>query len=138
MEGFYHASIASVRDSGLLMSALAYFADSSRTSPEVREVPQPVVSRYSTELFDHLVGARQQHRRNFEAERLGGLEIDHQLEFRGLIDREVLGLGTFENLRHVVGAAAVHGREIDAIGHEPARLYIAPVDKHSRHSMLNS
>jgi hypothetical protein len=29
------------------MSALAHFADSSRTSPEVREVPIPVVSRCS-------------------------------------------------------------------------------------------
>ena len=34
-------------------------------------------------LFDHLVGTREQHRRHREAKRLGGLEINDQLEFGG-------------------------------------------------------
>jgi hypothetical protein len=32
-------------------------------------------------LFDHLVGARKQHRRYGETKRLCGLEIDYKLEF---------------------------------------------------------
>src|ERR1700730_1708748 len=38
-------------------------------------------------LLDHLVGQREQRRRHFEAERLGGLEIDHEFEFGGLHHR---------------------------------------------------
>ena len=36
--------------------------------------------------FDHLVGARDEPRRHGEAERLGRLEVDHQLELGRLLD----------------------------------------------------
>ena len=39
--------------------------------------------------FDHLVGAGEQHGRDGEAERLSGLEIDHQLILGSLLDGEV-------------------------------------------------
>ena len=48
-------------------------------------------------LFDHLVGERKQPVRNFEAERLGGLEIEHELEFGGPHDRQVARLLALEN-----------------------------------------
>jgi hypothetical protein len=39
--------------------------------------------------FDHLVGERQQLVGHFKAERLRRPEIDYQLKFRGLLDRQV-------------------------------------------------
>jgi hypothetical protein len=38
-------------------------------------------------LFDYLVGAREQRWRHGETERLGGLEIDEELNFCRLLDR---------------------------------------------------
>ena len=52
------------------MSAFAHFADSSRISPEVREVPQAAVSRCSKHrLFDHLLGSGLQRESDCKAER---------------------------------------------------------------------
>ena len=43
-------------------------------------------------LLDHLVGYREHVLRNFEAQRLGGLEIDYQLvrhpSFKGLLHQD--------------------------------------------------
>jgi hypothetical protein len=43
-------------------------------------------------LFDHLVGANEKRLRHGQAERLGGLEIDHQLELGGGLIRQLAGL----------------------------------------------
>ena len=45
--------------------------------------------RNSRALFDHLIGAREKRRRDFEAERLGGLEVYDEFEARGLLDWDV-------------------------------------------------
>ena len=66
------------------MSASLPNADIERCSGDVRVVPisdsrtaAPAVS------FDHLVGSSDQRGRHCEAERLGGLEVDHQFDLVG-------------------------------------------------------
>src|SRR5205809_6092081 len=47
--------------------------------------------------FNHLISLCDKERRHFETKRFRGLEVDHQLEFRRLLDGQVAGLGTLEN-----------------------------------------
>ena len=47
--------------------------------------------------FNHLVGAGEQRRWHLDAERLGGFEVDHELEFGRLLHRQIGGLRAFEN-----------------------------------------
>jgi hypothetical protein len=54
--------------------------------------------------FDDLIRAQQHRLRDREAERLRGLEVDHQLELRRLLDRKVGGLRAFEDLVDVLAA----------------------------------
>src|SRR6266480_6838165 len=51
--------------------------------------------------FDHLVGATEQRERDGEAERLGSLDVDDQLEFDRLHDRQVGRFGAVEYLARV-------------------------------------
>src|SRR5215470_18803766 len=58
-------------------------------------------------LLDHLIRPREHRLRNSQAKRLGGLEVDHQLELGGLLDGQVGGLGTLEDLVHVGSGAPI-------------------------------
>src|SRR5215813_563219 len=48
--------------------------------------------READHLLDDLIRPPQHRRRDRQAERLGGLEVDDQLELGGLLDRKVTGL----------------------------------------------
>jgi hypothetical protein len=54
-------------------------------------------------LFDHLVGADQQPGRKFDPKRLRRIEVDHQLDFCSLLDRQV---GWFLAFEDAAGVAA--------------------------------
>jgi len=54
-------------------------------------------------LLDHLVGAGDERRRHFKAERLSGPEVDDKLEPGGAIDRH---LGWLSPLEHSAGKDA--------------------------------
>src|SRR5262249_28169872 len=49
-------------------------------------------------LFYYLIRPQQQRRRGGEAQRLGGLEVDGQLQSHGLLNGEVLWAGSSDDL----------------------------------------
>ena len=56
-------------------------------------------------LLDHVVCPPQNRLRNRQPDGLGGLEVDHQLKLRRLLDGKVGGLGALENLVYVNSGA---------------------------------
>ena len=57
--------------------------------------------------FDHLVGAGEDRLRHGEAERLCGLQVDDQLEFRRLLDWQIGRIGAVEDLSDIDAGLAI-------------------------------
>src|SRR5262245_35848560 len=78
-------------------------------------------------LLDDVVRPQEQRRRNRQAERLGSLEVDDQLESCELLDRETAWMRTLQHLVDVAGRIDSDGREIAAIGKQRAFFRAVPL-----------
>ena len=59
------------------------------------------------QLFDHLIGAREQRRWYGQVKGLCGLEIDHQLVLGGRLHWQISGLFAFKYAVNIAGRASV-------------------------------
>src|SRR5690242_20428185 len=81
-------------------------------------------------LLDHLVRPLQERRGDRQAERLGGFEVEHQLELCGLLNGQVAWLGPLLNLVSIDGKARVRVTLTRAVAHQPARVDILAPPEH--------
>src|SRR6516164_2907721 len=72
--------------------------------------------------LDHLVSAQQERLWDRQAEPLGGREIDDKFESGRLLDRNIAGLRTAQNLVDQLGGAPEQVWEVWSVGHQTARL----------------
>ena len=75
------------------------------TSGVARRPPPEYRRRLGGPLLDHLIRPLQERRRDREAEGLGGLEVDDQLELCGLLDGQVGRFGAVEDSVHIGGGS---------------------------------
>src|SRR5262249_4114189 len=69
-------------------------------------------------LFDHLVGDLLKMQRHVNTKCLGGLDIDHQLQLRGLLDRQVSRLLALENPAGIDADLAIGIGRAGSIAHQ--------------------
>jgi hypothetical protein len=70
--------------------------------------------------FNHLVGEQLHRVGNRQPQRLRGLEIDHQLEFGRLHDRQIRGVGPPEDAADLDTGAAIVVGSVVSIADQPA------------------
>src|SRR5262245_5877565 len=84
--------------------------------------------------LDHLVRASEQRRRHIEAERLGGGQIDDEVELGWLLDRNVGRLRAAQNLVNEVAGTTEQVWYVCSIGHQTSRFDPFPNGMHGRQS----
>src|SRR5262249_37929176 len=70
--------------------------------------------------FNELVDACEQASRQIQAQRLCSLQIEHELEFLELLDRQISRFGAFEDAVDVRGGAFVLLDAVNPVGHQAA------------------
>src|SRR5262249_1142532 len=100
-----------------LMSALHPKADMCSAASDVGYGPKADIICAS---LNQLIGNRKYAAGNGETERLGDFEIDYELEFTRLHDRQLAGLFTFENPSCVAANLAISICNAGAVTHQTA------------------
>src|SRR4051794_8031885 len=72
--------------------------------------------------FDHLIRTGEKRGWDREAEGSGGPQVYDEIELRRLLDGQVGGLGSLQNLINVGGGAPNQIGKVCAIGHEPTGI----------------
>src|SRR5262245_55842187 len=92
-------------------------------------IPPSMVS-----LFNHLIGASKERGWYREAERLGSDQVDDQVEFDRLLDRQVRGLCAAQNLVDIVAGAPEQVRDVCPVGDQTSRVDLLASTMHRRQS----
>ena len=81
-------------------------------------------------LFDHLVGAGEDQRRDREAERVRGLEIDDEIEPDRLLDRQVGGARSLQDAIDIARGTARYIAEARCVGQKTTAFDVGsrPID----------
>src|SRR5215510_7429792 len=109
---------------------------------ELRSVPITVLSscsktrRVTSASLNQLVGAGEELRWHSNAKRLGGFHIDDQLETRWLLDRQIGGLGAFEDLVDVHGSLVEKVRINRGVRHQATLVDEPARHGNRRHAVL--
>src|SRR5260370_16629100 len=92
------------------------------------------LSNRHAQSFDHFVGAAKQRQRHGDAERLCGFEVDAQLDFGRLLDRQVRRLFALENTAHIAASQGVGGDDIPPVADQTPSPNQTPTSPDPRHS----
>src|SRR5438874_6072637 len=99
-------------------------SDSARTGVSQRTDAMcqlaDICSAANQPLFDHLVGSAKQRDWNGEPKHVGGLHVDDQIDFRGLLHRQGARFLALENAAGIDAANAILVRDTPAVAHEAA------------------
>src|SRR5262245_23364344 len=71
-------------------------------------------------LFDHLVSTKDEQTWHLKTHRLGDSGIDYQLECRWLLDRQITGLGTAQDLAELARELPVDLRKARSVSDQAA------------------
>jgi hypothetical protein len=88
--------------------------------PWISTVSSSVVERLSHHSVNYLVGTGDDRWRHGEAERPGRVEVDDELESSRLLDRQISGLGSFQDLVDIPRSLAINSSDTWSITDQAA------------------